>query len=1141
MSNQFNESAKALMALARAEAHRLNHVQVDTEHLLLGLLKKRTGKAADVLRNCGVDTDTLRAAVEAMVESGPSIATRGDLPLAPGVERVIRRSMEEAHNFGQEHVGSEHILLGLFQEHEGVAYRALRSLAQELDKIRDEIRNLNSIQSSQESIGSEPGRCNQTAAGDSRASSDSGDSSDDYEITDDTMADTSLGEISSSEIPLDEIEGDVNLDSFGNGSALLDLSLQADDTSLGGILDEIYTAEDEHPVSPEDTSSTIEDPYAGHELQLCLLPDDVDYLQHLASELNKYSHKRQAQQEDRVTNVLEGLELPGELLSKILKAGVTSIADLCVHDAQSLTSNINLDSHEVQTLTELCARKGLSLGTHTAWGIDVGNSALKAVRLSAVGTQFEVVGVDVIEYPEMLRLPETDRNQFLEEVLKEFFARNDTSRSKVAIAVPDHVFCGRDFLSVEEVLPYLASVSIKLNILQIASFALCNFFVYDRKLDSDAIMLLDVGAGKTNLIISDREGIWNRASRIGGNTFTKAIAETFKLEFKKAEILKCSALTSKYQRQLLKSMRPVFTDLASEVQNSLDLYKNSNPNTKVARVIALGGGTKLCGLVKYLQQTLQMPAEKLEQYNQLNVTKVLDNSTFTENVPLLGVAYGLALQALGRAFINLNLFDTSSTEDLFQKCENGMRAKRAGKTTLTDMNSILMSDGLRIEMTSEGLSRYRWLSVPPIEKLRGRTLGRILIIMGILSREQIHDCLKIQGQQQDKIQIGEILLEQGLIKEEQLLIALAAQRGMEYVCLDEVDIQPWVIEKVPTTMAMTYRLIPIEFDEHLNQLVVALDNPQNFRATDDLSVLMGFKVAARITESGTLDEMLAKHYSTEEKATTEHKQKDQSKNIQVDSPYITTAELSPFSYIHLLLFRAEGAARHRDFHEASRLVNESMRVIAKMISESLTDAIDELNSRVDYISDSLDEENVNVYLDEIADLRTNKRLKLGTRISRFERLLSQIAQLIHNQPTIVCKTNVLKHGVRNVIEIEEGWTLSKLAEVIKDKYRNQIKEYLYRIHKKRIRIRHVRIRFLSDSSHGGVSTEELDMNKLVVAIPDRDTDGVIWYPEWIHSDGNVYRNDQRAEAPTQSRGTDGTIEELDPDDSDSFLAELEDI
>ena len=151
-------------------------------------------------------------------------------------------------------------------------------------------------------------------------------------------------------------------------------------------------------------------------------------------------------------------------------------------------------------------------------------------------------------------------------------------------------------------------------------------------------------------------------------------------------------------------------------------------------------------------------------------------------------------------------------------------------------------------------------SIPPIEQLQGRTLGRILIKMRVLTREKVHKCLLAQKKQKG-MKIGEIFLKAGLVNESQLRIALAAQRGMEFVNLDEIEIPTDVVKKVPSQMAHAYHIVPLTFNETKNELAVVLDNPDNFRATDDLSTLMGFTVTAKITNPDALDHALNKYYS----------------------------------------------------------------------------------------------------------------------------------------------------------------------------------------------------------------------------------------------------------------------------------------
>ena len=161
------------------------------------------------------------------------------------------------------------------------------------------------------------------------------------------------------------------------------------------------------------------------------------------------------------------------------------------------------------------------------------------------------------------------------------------------------------------------------------------------------------------------------------------------------------------------------------------------------------------------------------------------------------------------------------------------------------------------------------MKIPPVEQLRGRPLGRILMKMGVLSRDKVHECLSVQKQRGGTVRIGEIFMELGLVDETQLQVALAAKRGMEYTSIEGLNIGPEVIEKVPAQMAKTYHILPIEYRKDRNELVVVLDNVENFRATDDLRTLMGFNVSAKMTERDALEAALTKYYETEDDNITE--------------------------------------------------------------------------------------------------------------------------------------------------------------------------------------------------------------------------------------------------------------------------------
>jgi ATP-dependent Clp protease ATP-binding subunit ClpC len=130
------------MQLANQEAQRFNHEYIGTEHILLGLIKEGSGVAANVLKNLDVDLRKIRLEVEKLVQSGPDMVTMGKLPQTPRAKKVIEYSMEEARNLGHNYVGTEHILLGLLREQEGVAAQVLMNLGLKLEEVREEVLNL---------------------------------------------------------------------------------------------------------------------------------------------------------------------------------------------------------------------------------------------------------------------------------------------------------------------------------------------------------------------------------------------------------------------------------------------------------------------------------------------------------------------------------------------------------------------------------------------------------------------------------------------------------------------------------------------------------------------------------------------------------------------------------------------------------------------------------------------------------------------------------------------------------------------------------------------------------------------------------------------------------------------------------------
>ena len=353
------------------------------------------------------------------------------------------------------------------------------------------------------------------------------------------------------------------------------------------------------------------------------------------------------------------------------------------------------------------------------WAIDIGNNSLKALHLSAASGVVEVIGFDNIQHGKILTgggVKAAERDELIALSLRQFVRNNNLGGDDVIVSVPSQnsfarfvnlppveskripeivrfeaaqqipfdindvqwdwqlmaetggaenkvgIFAIKNDV-VSSVLEHFSRENVRVSYVQMAPMALYNYVLYDRpdlaKSDSQATVVLNIGAENTDLVVCTKSAVWQRSIPMGGNAFTRAIADTFKLNFEKAEKLKRTAPMSKYARQILQAMRPVFTDLASEVQRSLGFYNSSNPNTKLTKIVALGGGTKMRGLLKYLQQTLQVPIEMPDSFKKLAMSSGVSAAKFHESVCDFGIVYGLALQGLGLARIESNLLPRS--------------------------------------------------------------------------------------------------------------------------------------------------------------------------------------------------------------------------------------------------------------------------------------------------------------------------------------------------------------------------------------------------------------------------------------------------------------------------------------------------
>jgi type IV pilus assembly protein PilM len=342
-----------------------------------------------------------------------------------------------------------------------------------------------------------------------------------------------------------------------------------------------------------------------------------------------------------------------------------------------------------------------------AWGIDIGNRALKAIRLSQGPAGLQIDDFDVVEHEQVLSNAGDNREPMLHAALASFVQRHELKGAPVAIGVsgqssfarfiklppveprkipeivrfeaiqqipfpldevewsyqlftddksPDvevGIFAMRKEL-VNQHIGYFTNAGLNVQAVQMNPLAVYNAMYYDERIKGTT-MMVDVGAENTDLIIAEGETIWLRSIPIGGNKFTEALAAQFKLKFPKAEELKRNAATSKYGRQILQAMKPVFNELVSEIQRSIGFYASVHRDSRISRVLALGGTFRLPGLQKYVQQNLQIEVQRIDHMGAGAPPDAKAGTLFNENILSAVSAYGLALQALGGAKINSSL------------------------------------------------------------------------------------------------------------------------------------------------------------------------------------------------------------------------------------------------------------------------------------------------------------------------------------------------------------------------------------------------------------------------------------------------------------------------------------------------------
>lgn len=345
-----------------------------------------------------------------------------------------------------------------------------------------------------------------------------------------------------------------------------------------------------------------------------------------------------------------------------------------------------------------------------AWGIDIGESAVKAVKLRRTG--------DSVVIQDYRTVPCESRPDAAQGSDKEFRIRNALATlqrevklagATIAVSMP-----GRDvfprFITlppvekkripelvryeartqmpfpideviwdyqplVEEVVPgeevevalfaikrasvYGFLTNLRLSgltpdVVEITPLALYNFVMFDRPVDTGTV-LIDIGAGNTDLVILDGEKFWTRNVSISGNDITRALQEKYQISFEEAENLKRKAATSAQAQKIFGVMRPILDDLIGEIQRSIGYYKAQSRNVRIEQVILLGNVFKLKGMLDYFRKNLDYDVSLLDSLRRVSLGAQSDQRKFEAELPNYGVSIGLALQALGLGRVDIDL------------------------------------------------------------------------------------------------------------------------------------------------------------------------------------------------------------------------------------------------------------------------------------------------------------------------------------------------------------------------------------------------------------------------------------------------------------------------------------------------------
>ena len=347
--------------------------------------------------------------------------------------------------------------------------------------------------------------------------------------------------------------------------------------------------------------------------------------------------------------------------------------------------------------------------SNICWGLEMGAGSIKALKVEADGDGLKVLDFAVIPHQRALSTPEIDQNDAMRVALGTLVSQYDLSGAQLAISIPGHqsfarfatlppvepkkvpdivkfeavqqipfaleevewdyqTFVSPDSPDIEvgifavtrqrimEQLNMLQDVGLTPDLATLSPVAAYNAMASDLSFteDTPGTVILDIGTVSSDLIIAEAGRVWVRTFPIGGHQFTEALVNQFKLSYSKAEKLKKESEQSKHARHALQAMRPVFSDVAQEIERSIGFYKSVHADADLKRLVGLGSTFRLPGLRKYLKQQLGLDVYRLEQFKKLGLEGP-QAGEFQAASLNMATAYGCALQCLNRAPLKANL------------------------------------------------------------------------------------------------------------------------------------------------------------------------------------------------------------------------------------------------------------------------------------------------------------------------------------------------------------------------------------------------------------------------------------------------------------------------------------------------------